>query len=205
MKPALAELLHHPLLWRGDRLARVDDAVASGFASLDHELPGGGWPKAGLTELLVDAEGIGELSLLLLVGVQGWRDPIGQQSLETSEESPLAENFWILQEIGNVGFVVSLEANHLVASASRDQHIQHVARLQSAVDIITEQHLDDSRCWKGCHVRVYAGEEPSQKVSATVHVTDRVDAHTVCSFRGCFFGARQQRIPHRSLTPVFRL
>ncbi len=65
MKPALAELLHHPLLWRGDRLARVDDAVASGFASLDHELPGGGWPKAGLTELLVDAEGIGELSLLL--------------------------------------------------------------------------------------------------------------------------------------------
>jgi protein ImuA len=65
MKPALAELLHHPLLWRGDRLARTDDAVSSGFASLDHELPGGGWPKAVLTELWLDAEGIGELSLLL--------------------------------------------------------------------------------------------------------------------------------------------
>ena len=65
MKPALAELLHNPLLWRGDRLARADDAVASGFASLDRELPGGGWPKAALTELLADEEGIGELRLLL--------------------------------------------------------------------------------------------------------------------------------------------
>jgi cell division inhibitor SulA len=65
MKPALAELLHNPLLWRGERLARVDNTVASGFASLDRELPGGGWPKAVLTELALDAKGIGELSLLL--------------------------------------------------------------------------------------------------------------------------------------------
>ena len=65
MKPALAELLHNPLLWRGDRLARADDAVASGCASLDRELPGGGWPKDALTELLADEEGVGELRLLL--------------------------------------------------------------------------------------------------------------------------------------------
>lgn len=65
MKPALAALLHHPLLWRGDQLAPADDAIASGFASLDRELPGGGWPKTALTELLADAEGIGELSLLV--------------------------------------------------------------------------------------------------------------------------------------------
>lgn len=65
IKPALAELLHHPSLWRGDQLAPADDAVASGFASLDRELPGGGWPKAVLTELLTDEEGIGELFLLV--------------------------------------------------------------------------------------------------------------------------------------------
>ena len=67
MKPALAALLQHPLLWRGDRLAQVDDTVASGFARLDRELPGGGWPKAALTELLADAEGMGELQLLVPV------------------------------------------------------------------------------------------------------------------------------------------
>lgn len=65
MKPALSALLQHPLLWRGDQLAQADDAVASGFASLDRELPGGGWPKAVLTELLADAAGIGELALLV--------------------------------------------------------------------------------------------------------------------------------------------
>jgi cell division inhibitor SulA len=65
MRSALAQLLHHPLLWRGDELARADDAVPSGFARLDRELPGGGWPRGALTELCLDAEGIGELSLLL--------------------------------------------------------------------------------------------------------------------------------------------
>jgi len=65
MKPAFAELLHNPLLWRGDQLARTDDAVSSGFARLDRELPGRGWPKAALIELCADAQGIGEFSLLL--------------------------------------------------------------------------------------------------------------------------------------------
>ena len=65
MKPALSALLQHPWLWRGDQLALADDAVASGFASLDRELPGGGWPRAALTELLADAQGIGELHLLV--------------------------------------------------------------------------------------------------------------------------------------------
>jgi hypothetical protein len=65
MRSALAELLHHPLLWRGNELVRADDAVPSGFVRLDGELPGGGWPRAALTELCLDAEGTGELSLLL--------------------------------------------------------------------------------------------------------------------------------------------
>jgi cell division inhibitor SulA len=65
MKPAVAELLHNPFVWRGDGMARVEHAVASGFAELDRELPGGGWPQGALTEFLVDHEGIGELRLLL--------------------------------------------------------------------------------------------------------------------------------------------
>ncbi|MEP6996764.1 MAG: translesion DNA synthesis-associated protein ImuA [Betaproteobacteria bacterium] len=65
MNPALAALLHNPLVWRGDQLAPAADAVCSGFPELDRELPGGGWPKKALTELLHDAQGIGELRLLL--------------------------------------------------------------------------------------------------------------------------------------------
>lgn len=40
-------------VWRGDALSPVATRVLpSGHAALDAELPGGGWPAAGLTELL---------------------------------------------------------------------------------------------------------------------------------------------------------
>ena len=60
----LKQLAH---LWRADDLAHAagrDATVASGFAALNAELPGGGWPQGQLIELLLDSPGIGELSLL---------------------------------------------------------------------------------------------------------------------------------------------
>jgi cell division inhibitor SulA/protein ImuA len=53
-------------LWRAHDLPADDAAHArsSGFAALDAELPGGGWPQGQLIELLIDAPGLGELSLL---------------------------------------------------------------------------------------------------------------------------------------------
>jgi cell division inhibitor SulA/protein ImuA len=40
-------------------------ALSSGFKSLDHALQGGGWQRPGLTEILCNHTGIGELSLLM--------------------------------------------------------------------------------------------------------------------------------------------
>jgi protein ImuA len=55
----------HPALWRAHQLGRADEATwPSGFAALDAELPGGGWPARTLTELLLPQPGIGELRLL---------------------------------------------------------------------------------------------------------------------------------------------
>jgi protein ImuA len=57
--------LLHPALWLGDQLGRhVDRAVASGFPQLDRQLPGGGWPRRVLTELLLPHPGVGEIRLL---------------------------------------------------------------------------------------------------------------------------------------------
>jgi protein ImuA len=59
-----AEALH-PALWRGHQLGHsAGRAVASGFAELDAQLPGGGWPRRVLTELLLPHPGVGELRLL---------------------------------------------------------------------------------------------------------------------------------------------
>lgn len=53
------------VVWRGDALDRpVDAAWPSGFAALDAQLPGGGWPRRVLTELLLPHPGVGEIRLL---------------------------------------------------------------------------------------------------------------------------------------------
>jgi protein ImuA len=55
----------HPALWLGHQLARHGEtALASGFDALDAELPGGGWPRRALTELLLPHPGVGEIRLL---------------------------------------------------------------------------------------------------------------------------------------------
>ena len=63
---SLAEVLNRSDVWRGDRLGGAAlTTVASGFAPLDSELPGGGWARGALTEVLADGAGQGECSLLL--------------------------------------------------------------------------------------------------------------------------------------------
>jgi protein ImuA len=67
--PALQQVLRNPAIWRARTLAqeqqRPDKSVATGHALLDASLPDGGWPLGALTELLVNATGVGELTLLL--------------------------------------------------------------------------------------------------------------------------------------------
>src|SRR3954463_10631961 len=65
MTPALDDILQRHPVWRGGLLACSAPAVPSGFAELDRELPGGGWPVQALTEILCRREGIGELQLVL--------------------------------------------------------------------------------------------------------------------------------------------
>jgi hypothetical protein len=66
MDAALARLLlAHPAIWRGSDCASEPASVASGFAALDAALPGGGWPRGALTEVVLEREGIGELRLTL--------------------------------------------------------------------------------------------------------------------------------------------
>jgi hypothetical protein len=58
-------MLAHPAIWRGSDCAPEPASIASGFAELDVALPGGGWPRGALTEMLLEREGIGELRMTL--------------------------------------------------------------------------------------------------------------------------------------------
>ncbi|MDE2907423.1 MAG: translesion DNA synthesis-associated protein ImuA [Acidobacteriota bacterium] len=63
-------VLDHPDLWRARRLVRPENSSSrsghpTGFPELDAVLHDGGWPSAGLAEVLCDTPGVGELRLLL--------------------------------------------------------------------------------------------------------------------------------------------
>ena len=60
----LTQLLQHPALWRGRSVAPLA-TLATGFAALDAALPGGGWPRNGLIEILTARQALGELQLWL--------------------------------------------------------------------------------------------------------------------------------------------
>jgi hypothetical protein len=70
-------------LWRargGAAAGAVPSGLSTGHAALDACLPGGGWPRQGLVEILSDQRGIGELQLLMpalarLRGCIAWVSP----------------------------------------------------------------------------------------------------------------------------------
>ena len=62
----LEEIVLKQPVWRGGALARsAARTVPTGFAALDRELPGGGWPGGALTELFGLQQGVGELQLVI--------------------------------------------------------------------------------------------------------------------------------------------
>ena len=62
---ALDGLLASRRLWRGKPTAQAaPDAIPTGWDALDAVLPGGGWPSGALSEILLPADGVGELRLV---------------------------------------------------------------------------------------------------------------------------------------------
>ena len=61
----LDALLNSRHLWRGVHTHVPDVAESTGHAALDAALPLGGWPAHSLIEILLGADGVGELDLLM--------------------------------------------------------------------------------------------------------------------------------------------
>jgi cell division inhibitor SulA len=62
---ALADLLQSRTVWRGQPTAVPASRQPTGHAELDAALPLGGWPERALTEVLLTADGVGEIDVLL--------------------------------------------------------------------------------------------------------------------------------------------
>lgn len=66
-KPSIESLLKNRQVWRasGIRDLRQETAVTTGYKALDQLLADSGWPTQGLTEILHNHQGMGELRLLM--------------------------------------------------------------------------------------------------------------------------------------------
>lgn len=78
--------MENPRVWRGRDQAGQQAGLASGYPELDRHLPGGGWPRESLTEILTEHYGIGELRLLM--------PALARLSTETSSQD-FTEPGWI--------------------------------------------------------------------------------------------------------------
>ena len=62
---ALASMFEGRQVWRGRATHAPSSDQPTGWSALDAVLPSGGWPEASLTEILLPADGVGELQLVL--------------------------------------------------------------------------------------------------------------------------------------------
>jgi hypothetical protein len=65
MHETLQSLLRDRRIWQGEVAATPAAGTPTGCSDLDAALPGGGWPTASLTEILIQHHGLGELELLM--------------------------------------------------------------------------------------------------------------------------------------------
>lgn len=61
---AIDALLDQRRVWKGRPATRPASGQPTGHAGLDAALPIGGWPEGALSEILIPADGVGELGLL---------------------------------------------------------------------------------------------------------------------------------------------
>jgi len=62
---ALDSLFHSRQVWHGRAAPLPGSSESTGWPMLDAALPTGGWPEHAMTEILLPADGVGELQLVL--------------------------------------------------------------------------------------------------------------------------------------------
>jgi cell division inhibitor SulA/protein ImuA len=79
---SVEKLLENPRIWRARSQPGPAESLSSGYAKLDRLLPGGGWPRRALTEILIEQYGIGELQLLMPALASLCTEAAGTESVE---------------------------------------------------------------------------------------------------------------------------
>ena len=154
----------HPDLWCGHQFGRhAQQSLSSGFALLDAQLPGGGWPRRSLTELLLPHPGVGEIRLLshCLAATQRSGQPV------MLFDPPAALSGWALAQLG-------LDVKQLliiVTCAPREHNEANLdARLWALEQALESGHVGAVLAWLPPRLRT----ERLRRLQLAAHAHDGV-------------------------------
>jgi protein ImuA len=127
----------HPSLWHGHQLGRCSEpALASGFAELDAELPGGGWPRWVLTELLLPHPGVGEMRLL----APSLAATLRSGRLVMLFDPPATLSAWALAQLG-------LDAEQMLVVDGRSKVLPEASSLWALEQALRSGHVGAVLAW----------------------------------------------------------
>jgi protein ImuA len=127
----------HPALWRGRQLGRsAERALASGFAELDAQLPGGGWPLRVLTELLLPHPGVGEMRLL----APSLAATLRSGRLVMLFDPPATLSAWALAQLG-------LDAEQMLVVDGRSKALPDASSLWALEQALKSGHVGAVLAW----------------------------------------------------------
>ena len=170
---SIDELLLHPGVWR----ARDQDTssqprgLQTGFSALDGCLPGGGWPRQGLIELLADSPGIGELRLLMpaLAALCGEQHEGGWLAWVSPPYQPYAPALAACGiDINRVLVVRSGPAAWVMEQALRSGSCSAVLGWVNAIDMSSLRRLQLAAEQAGCLAVLFRRSQESHLPSSAV-------------------------------------
>ena len=147
----LDALLAGRRVWRGRPATLPPSAQPTGHALLDAALPTGGWPDAALTELLLPADGVGELRLLL---------PTLARLTQASRDIVLVAPPYLPYPDGWRQAGVDFARVHLVDAAPRDAlwAAEQCLRSGSLAAVLCWPHKADDRALRRLQVASETGQ-----------------------------------------------
>jgi protein ImuA len=135
--PLPAPEVLHPALWRGHQFGQgAGRALASGFAALDAQLPGGGWPRHVLTELLLAHPGVGEMRLL----APSLAATLRADRLVMLFDPPATLSAWALAQIG-------LDAERMLVVSGRSKASAEAGSLWALEQALRSGHVGAVLAW----------------------------------------------------------
>ncbi|MBL8525547.1 MAG: SOS cell division inhibitor SulA [Betaproteobacteria bacterium] len=141
----------HPKVFRigevgGSSSVDMPKVLATGFDALNDELHGGGWQQPGLTEILCDCTGVGEISLLLKAFAISPKKNLAVEATRLLWIIPPGEN-WVPYAPALVQCEISLEQLAVVRTKSTADALWVAEQgLKSGVCRCVLLRLKETRC-----------------------------------------------------------